>query len=270
MTSLSRGERFRLGAQYVLGFLFFPFLGWILVGVMRVVMNYRIVDIKALRRQFLAIARAQTARRPGGTRGAFLVCGNHLTMVDSALITWALASNWTYLRHYRWLPWNIPERSNFVHRLSLRVICYLIKSIPIERRGPFRSKRAALEKLAYVLKKGEAVSIFPEGKRSRTGRFDADNISYGVGDLLRQTPNVGVLCVYLRGRKQTVYSAVPAWGDQFDVKLDFFVPQTDGRGLRASRDLTRQVAHRIATLEKHHFADLTASSSGPRHASLHR
>ena len=48
-----------------------------------------------------------------------LVCANHLTLIDSAVIAWALGSPWWYLRHFAALPWNVPERANFAASLLM-------------------------------------------------------------------------------------------------------------------------------------------------------
>ena len=68
-------------------------------------------------------------------RRPLLVCANHLTMVDSALIAWALGSPLWYLRHFAAVPWNTPERRNFASSPVQRALVWLMKCVPIERGG---------------------------------------------------------------------------------------------------------------------------------------
>ena len=93
-----------------------------------------------------------------------------------------------------------------------------------------------LERLAYLLARGEVGLIFPEGGRSRSGRVDADAAAYGVGRLVKAVPGCRVLCVYLRGARQESWSDLPARGERFRVALAALEPKTDAAGLRGSLD----------------------------------
>ena len=90
------------------------------VGMLRFGFGYRIegahavlLDVDhgtypyAVRRQYQRILRER--------RGPLLVCANHLTMIDSAIIAWALGSPAWYVRHFAAIPWNLPERRNFAY-----------------------------------------------------------------------------------------------------------------------------------------------------------
>ena len=59
--------------------------------------------------------------------------------------------------------------------------------------------------------------IFPEGTRSRTGRIDTENFSYGAGRLIEHIPECQVLCIYLRGDKQNTYSSIPKFNDRLSI-----------------------------------------------------
>ena len=62
-------------------FLFVVYFGsWV---AMRVYARYRIPRMRAVRRQFREICKTHD--------GPLLICPNHLTMVDSAIVMWALA-----------------------------------------------------------------------------------------------------------------------------------------------------------------------------------
>src|SRR5690606_37039046 len=105
------------------------------------------------------------------------------------------------------------------------------------------------------------VSIFPEGGRSRTGRVDTENFAYGVGQLLLAVPEARVLCVYLRGRKQTGHSDWPQRGDEYAVDLEVFRPATVEQGLRGARDLATQVVQKLAEMERRHLGSSATTSS---------
>ena len=106
--------------------------------------------------------------------------------------------------------------------------------------------------MIHVLASGEAVLIFPEGGRSRSGRVEVESAAVGVGRILRQVPDCRVLCVYLRGVQQRSFSALPVRGDRFRVALAEIEPKTDEAGLRGTRDLARQVVARLAAMEREH------------------
>ena len=75
------------------------------VGILRFGLGYRVAGLRELRREYRQI------RREGDA--PLLICANHLTLIDSFLIGWALGSPGWYLRHFASLPWNLPERRNF-------------------------------------------------------------------------------------------------------------------------------------------------------------
>ena len=68
-------------------------LFWVLpiVFILRVLMRYRIRDVARVRTRYRALVKEKG--RP------FLICPNHLTMMDSAVIAWALGGSWWYLFH---------------------------------------------------------------------------------------------------------------------------------------------------------------------------
>jgi 1-acyl-sn-glycerol-3-phosphate acyltransferase len=208
-------------------------LGWKLSGVERV--------------RAVADAVYRSGRVP------LLVCANHLTMVDSAVIAWALGTPATLLRHFHRLPWNVPERRNFAASLWARVAVYLAKCVPVTRGAPRQVVAAVLGRLAWLLGNGESVLVFPEGGRSRSGRVDVDAAAYGVGRLLGEVPEARVLCVYVRGRGQQGWSDLPRRGETFEVRAREVDTGVEGRGLRAARDRSRRILECLAAMEREHF-----------------
>jgi hypothetical protein len=187
------------------------------------------------------------------SRAPLLVCGNHLTMIDSALIAWALGTPGWYVRHFRALPWNVPERRNFASTLWQRALAYVYKCLPIVRGGSREQVAGTLARFAHLLGRGEVGLLFPEGGRSRSGRVELENAAYGVGRIVRGLPGCRVLCVYLRGERQSGYSALPARGDRLRASVALIEPKSDQGGLRGSRDVARQIVARLAEMEREHF-----------------
>jgi hypothetical protein len=170
-------------------------------------------------------------------------------MIDSFLITWSLGSPAWFAWHVAAVPWNVPERANFAATPWQRAFVYALKCVPIQRGGRRSEVAGVLTRLSYLLTRGDTALIFPEGGRSRSGRIDIESAATGVGRVIRSVPNCRVLCVYLRGRRQAGHSRIPERRDRFDVALAEIEPKTDHAGLRASRDLARQVTGKLHELE---------------------
>ena len=216
--------------------------------------GYRIADHEALRERFAQLREE--------TRGPLLVCANHLTMIDSFILAWALASPWKYLRDFDALPWNTPERTNFAAGLVTAVLAFLGKCIPIRRGGERAEVARVLERMQYVLSRRELALIFPEGGRSRTGRVESDSAAWGVGRIVGGLPGCRVLCVYMRGDRQETWGAAPARGDTLRFDLAAIEPRSDQRGVRRTRDLTQQIVAQLARMEEAYFAERTAAHLG--------
>jgi len=211
---------------------------------MRFIMGYRIRDLRKIREHIATI------RSQGDPEAPFLICSNHLTMIDSFLVIWSLGSCPHYLQRFRHFPWNLPEKGNFSGNLAIRVLCYLGKCIPVIRQGPREEVRRMFEKILFLFQEGEYVMVFPEGGRSRSGRVDTDRCTYGVGQMLRDHPGLRVLSLYIRGDSQETYSYFPKRKETFSVSLEEIYPRTSQRGLRASRDLSLQIMNHLVSQEE--------------------
>ena len=209
--------------------------------------HYRIRNVRELRRQ----CAAEFARH----KGPWLVSANHLTMIDSFLLSYAAFSFGRHFTQYKKLPWNLPERRNFQSNIFLAVLCYLSKCIPVDRGGSREKMKQVLETCIYLLRHGHSIMIFPEGGRSRTGRVDKENFSYGVGRFVQDVEDCNVMCIYLRGDKQHKYSLIPAWGDTFYAQMEVLKPVPVAQeGLRAQRLYAAQIIDRLAKMEETYFA----------------
>ena len=242
-----------LATQRLLARLCFPVFGALVVLVMRL-RGYRIERLSEIRRAFAELV--------GQKRGPLLICSNHLTMIDSALITWAMASNWTYLNRFHLFPWNLPERTHYAHNLGLRLICYLAQCVPIVREGTAEQKRASLKKLEHLMAKDATVALFPEGKRSRDGCLDMESFGYGAGQLWSKRPDTTIVCLYLRGVSKGGFGVMPARGERFFVDIASVSPSTSSRGLRAARDVSRQIMNTLFEMEERYNSAVGIDSTG--------
>jgi 1-acyl-sn-glycerol-3-phosphate acyltransferase len=246
LPALGADERRRLARQRLVGRLLSPL--WVpLAGLaLSIVLDWRIENARE--------TRAEYRRLRAGSRAPLLVCANHLTMVDSLVVAWALGSPLFFLRRYASLPWNLPEERNFAATWWSRVLIYVMKCLPIRREADRKEAARVLSRVAWLLSRGDVALIFPEGGRSRSGRVEADAAAYGVGRLVRAVPDCRVLCVYVRGRHQTTWSDAPVRGERFRAAVSLLEPKSDGSGLRASLEISRQIVGRLMEMEQRFHA----------------
>lgn len=244
--SLSAAEQGRLLRQRWVGRVLAPLWVPLASVVLRFGFGYRIAAVRELRERYAAERRESDA--------PLLLCANHLTLIDSFLVAWALGTPGSYVRDFGALPWNTPERANFAASWWLRLGTYLMKCVPISRGGDRNEIAASLARVAYLLRSGDVTLIFPEGGRSRSGRVEIESAAYGVGRLVKAVPGCRVLCVYLRGRGQGTWSSFPRRGEVFDVSLASIEPKSDRAGLRGSLEIARQIVGQLARMEQEALA----------------
>ena len=244
-SGLPRRARLALAVQRAVCFALSPLTTLAALVILRIWLRLHFANTRELRRTY------RSFRRAGDV--PLLVCGNHLTMIDSALIAYALGSPFWYMLHFASLPWNVPDRNVFAAKPWQRALTYAYKCLPIERGGSRVEVADTIARFTHLLRRGEVGLIFPEGGRSRTGRIEVENAAYGVGRIVKSVPGCRVLCVYLRGDAQREYSGVPVRGDTLRARIAWLEPKSDLRGLRGSRDISRQILARLAELEREHF-----------------
>lgn len=236
---LARRERAALGVQRAVSAALAPLWTFAVLAVLRAA-RFRFVGLAEARRRY---------RRLREEPGPLLVCANHLTLVDSFLVAFALGHPAWYLTHFASLPWNVPEATIFARTAWLRAATWLMKCVPIVRGGDREAVAGTLARVGHLLGRGEVVLVFPEGGRSRAGRVDVEARTYAVGRLLRAVPGCRVLCVHLRGEGQAAFSDFPRRGERFHVSLSCFEPKTERAGLRGAVELSSQVLGELARLE---------------------
>ncbi len=214
----------------------------LLAAALRFGWGVRVEDRDALRRAY--------ARARRESEAPLLICANHLTMIDSAIIAWALGSPGFYLRDLASLPWNTPEQTLFAAGPLRAAGAWLLKCLPLRRGGKRADTARVLGRVTALLSRGDVVLIFPEGRRSRSGRVETEAPAWGVGRVVRAVPGCRVLCVYLRGEHQTGHSALPRRGERFRARIDWLEPKSERRGLRGSVEVVDQIVTRLAALER--------------------
>jgi 1-acyl-sn-glycerol-3-phosphate acyltransferase len=219
----------------------------VFVSLMALAFRWRVEGAAELRRSYREVREKSHA--------PLLICANHLTMLDSFVIGWALGGSWWYLSHFSSLPWNTPERVHFASTWWKRLLTYLLKCVPITRGSDRKEVALVLEKVEYLLKMGEVVMVFPEGARSRTGRVELESAAYGVGRIVSSVPGCRVLCVYVRGDGQDGMTDAPRTGEVFRGRTALLEPKSDQKGLRGSLDISRQIVTKLVDLERSHFDD---------------
>lgn len=243
-------EKVRLQAN-ICRTLLLPF-GGLLILLMRFFRGYTIENMKEIRQQFQTIwAEKQKTKQP------LIICANHLTFIDSALIIWALASNWFYLFNYKAFTWNLPAGDFFKKKLHYHLTLYLTKCIFLDRKGTPAHKNAVLNLCRYLLERGNVVLIFPEGQRSRTGIFDNERLRFGVGKIITSLENAQVLCIYLRSDKQENFSNYPPKGSNFNMKMKLITPTVSEEisKKRASVEVVKEIGLTIKEMENEYFAE---------------
>jgi hypothetical protein len=136
----------------------------------------------------------------------------------------------------------------------IRILGYFGKCVLVRRKGPPEEVRLSLDKVKFLMSRGQSVLVFPEGGRSRVGRVDTENFMYGVGRMLQDVPHARVLCVFARGIGQRVYTNFPRRGESFFIRMKTMRPATRFQGLRADRDLATQIIRQLSEMEQEYLA----------------
>lgn len=243
-------EKVRLQAN-VCRALLLPF-GGLLIFLMKFLRGYKIENLTEIRGAFQQIWKEKQR-----TNTPLIICANHLTFIDSALIIWALASNFFYLFNYKAFTWNLPAGDFFKKKLHYHLTLYLTKCIFLDRKGTPAHKNAVLNLCRYLLEKGNVVLIFPEGQRSRTGIFENERLRFGVGKIITSLENANVLCIYLRSDKQETFSNYPPKNSRFNLKMKLIAPTVSNEisKKRASLETVKQIGETIKEMENEFFAE---------------
>ncbi|HEX4048946.1 MAG TPA: 4'-phosphopantetheinyl transferase superfamily protein [Elusimicrobiota bacterium] len=225
-------------------------LSFFVAAAARLRFGYRLPDdIRELR--------AELWRKLDAHDGPVIWAANHLTLIDSFLVYWALFPLSRSLEDRR-IPWSTPEYTNY-YRLGgpwkssfIRGLLYLCRCIPFLRGGEDAAAEAfrqnAFDKCVWLLREGAAVFVYPEAGRSRSGWFEARRPKDFLGKLALEVPSAKFLCVYMRAETQLGTTVRPPEGDRFRLEVDLI----DGArpGETNPREISQRLFDRLADLQR--------------------
>ncbi|MBX9768022.1 MAG: 1-acyl-sn-glycerol-3-phosphate acyltransferase [Bdellovibrionales bacterium] len=213
-----------------------PFL--ILVGpiyfTLRYLMGHKFLHLKECRQQYTELINSG--------RG-FLVCSPHWTYADPFLLVVVLSPFWKLFSEYRRVPWNLAQMKYVTHPFYF-LIYYFLKCLPVSRGADPEARAATYEFGQFLLKNGQVLIIFPEGRRSEGTEIDTGRPAFGIDRIAGPTPEVDLMCIYLRGNHQVKKSSFPAFGSTYDLRWDV----STAAQLQQSNPETKSVA--IGALKK--------------------
>lgn len=221
----------------------------LLIAAARLYCRYRVADLAELRRE--------VREKLSAGEGPVIWAANHLTMIDSFLIYWALTP-FRGAADERLIPWSTPEYKNY-YRLGgavfsrvVRGYLYLCRCIPIQRDGEdaeaVRRREVVFQKCAQVLRDGGSAFVFPEATRARNGWLDASRPKDFLGRLALEVPRARFLCVYLRGESQLGPTVMPVRGETLRAEVSI-IPAT-APGETSARQISERLFKELARLQE--------------------
>ena len=235
----------QLMVQRVLGnILIFP-ISIFIVLLFKFFLRYKINNTKEIRKYYKQIRKDK--KRP------LLICSNHLTLIDSIIIYWSLASIWHYTFSFQDLAWSVPDIITSRKTVFTRLVTYCCKCIPIDRTGSSEHHKNVIESILFILRIKQPVHIFPEGGRSRHPFIQPEMARYGVGKIIQNLGKCNILIVYMRGSLQKKYSDYPKRNNRFTLFLDIFEPKIEQKGLAEQRNITLKIMNYLKKMEEKFF-----------------
>lgn len=210
-------------------------------------LRYRIENLKELRAMYHALAKEP---------GPLMICCNHLSYMDPVLLHHAFGNHWKFFWNYKAYPWNLAA-SEYATNPVFGPVCWFSKVMFIRRGARPKYLEDLFQVVSELLANGEVVNIFPEGRRSRTGRFDSRKLAFGIGQILTRVPkDFTVLCVYLRAKENAGFGSFPKPGTEFVVRYQAVKFSQLASTKEAGILVTQKIAHQILELENRFFAEL--------------
>ena len=127
--------------------------------------------------------KVHNAENLDNTEGGYIVCGNHISMIDPVI----LAISTKRKIHY------MGKKELFENKV-LGFIFRNLGAFPVDRQGISLS---AIKSSIAVLNKGGVLGIYPEGTRILTG-YDENNAKAGIA-MIAKKANTKIIPVYIKG-----------------------------------------------------------------------
>ena len=170
-----------------------------------------------------------------------MVVSNHVTIWDDGFVDTLIFSPRVF-REYDFIPYHVPEASNFFKNPILSWFMRRMKSIPVRRgEGLFQP---GMERVIAALREGGCVRTFPEGTRSRTGALGPGRP--GVGRVLYET-SVPVVPCYYRGLDKVlpIGTVIPRIGKRVEIVIGPPFSVDDLRALPNTQETWQKIADRL-------------------------
>jgi 1-acyl-sn-glycerol-3-phosphate acyltransferase len=182
----------------------------------------------------------------------FILVSNHLTLIDPWFVQYAITFP-GFLRRPWLLVWNLAEQTNYFRGL-LAPLIWLSRTIPIIRGGELKEIKLSVDKVIKILQNHEAIHIFPEGTRSRTGKIE--DYTTGIGRIYLKVPNCAILPMYIRGIENVL--PINAKFPRLFKKIDVVIGKprkltSPHKGLRARADISKQIFDILVKMEKEYL-----------------
>jgi 1-acyl-sn-glycerol-3-phosphate acyltransferase/phosphopantetheinyl transferase (holo-ACP synthase) len=211
-------------------------------------------DIKSLR--------AEIWKKIDAHDGPIIWAANHLTLIDSFLVYWAIFPLSRVFEDKR-IPWSTPEYTNY-YKLGgpwksalIRAFLYLCRCIPFLRGGEDAASEAwrqkAFDKCVWILREGGAVFVYPEAGRSRAGWLEPRRPKDFLGQMALAAPQAKFLCVYMRSESQMATTVRPPQGDRFRLVcnlIDGVLP-----GEQNPREISQRLFNTLAEMQNQWWAE---------------
>lgn len=223
--------------------LYIPLQWWVIAGV--ILRGYKIKDHKKWRRFYKELT---DKKQP-----PLVICANHLTFVDSILLMYAFGNHCWYAFNFRRHPWNLVAKE-YSKNLIFHSVCYLSKCLYLDRQSEKSQSYPTLNTAVNLLRLGEIILVFPEGRRSKTGRFDDSKLAYGIGKMITEVGECRVLCSYIRAPEQgDVPKSFPSMNSNFQILTELVHYKSKDFGEQAVAKITEDIASQIKNLETQYF-----------------
>jgi 1-acyl-sn-glycerol-3-phosphate acyltransferase len=196
-----RGARGRFAFLCMVGPIYF---------ILRYLMGYKFKNLKECRQQYSELIRSGKG---------ILLCSPHWTLADPFLNVVVVSTFWDLFTEYRRVPWNFAEMKHSGNPIFF-LIYYFLKCFPVSRGASSEERAIAYEFGRFLLSNNQVFMLFPEGRRSQGTGIDMGRPAFGLDRIVAEIPDTTVMCLYLRGSRQTKKSQLPPRGSIYDLRWE--------------------------------------------------